>query len=154
MIFVAHKWFSAKTANAVPPNHGLAIAGAKRAPLEIVGQESLGTTIGPFSYVWVDMIEEACSPAGKFPNLSGATAVLVGAEVLVHEMLHQWKVNAATGEHCDQDSYADPSKACLMNPSTPKGQHDDNHLGLHYDKTTTPPGSEYLEIRRAQEPRP
>lgn len=161
MVFVGNKWFSARSSPASPPNHGLAVAASTRAPLWAPPEEpekvSLGTTLDVFSFVWIQTIRDHTSgPKNKYPNLSGADTVLVGAEVLVHEMAHQWNVNpTGTDGHCTQASHLDVGKACLMNSSTPAGQIDDGYVAFHYAAgAATGASSEYLDVRRAPEPRP
>lgn len=161
MIFVGAKWFAGRRSPIVPPNTGLAVAAGTRAALANVGQLSLGTTGGPFSYVWRANIDDATAgPRSRFPLLSGHDPDRTSGEVLVHELAHQWNVNAGYPDHeCTQNSYDSAAFFCQGNGPQNSGQYDDSHIAFHYLKPTptTPPSgadSEYITIRTASEPRP
>ena len=152
MIFAAAKWLAARTSTIVPSNTGLAVAAATRVPLPAPGKNApaplaLGTTVGPYSYVWRESIDEA-------------TSGLTSGEVLVHELAHQWNVNSGYPEReCTHDSYDNAALFCQGNGPENSGQYDDGHVAFHYNKPApaAPPAdadSEYITIRKASEPRP
>jgi hypothetical protein len=159
MIFAAAKWFFLRETILIPPNSGFAVAAATRAPLDPPNQNalSLGTTLGPYSYVWRQSINEATAgPRHQFPLTSGHNPSLMSGEVLVHELAHQWNVNPnyIVGE-CTQNSYADSTRYCQMNSPENSAQYDDTKVKFHYVGTTPMNAdSEYMTIRRADEPKP
>ena len=157
MTFVGGKWLAAKRTAMFPSNTGHAMAAATRDPLVAAGQQSLGSTIGAFSYVWWDSIDEATSgPRSRFPLTSGHNAQLMTGEVLVHELAHQWNVNSGDpGEECNRNSYDNAALFCHGNGPQNSGQYDDNHIAWHYVGTTPATAdSEYMDIRKASEPKP
>lgn len=162
MIFAGAKWLAAKKSSVVPSNTGLAVAAATRAPLPAPAGGgppplSLGTTGGPYSYVWRENIEEATSgPRNRFPLTSGHDPELTSGEVLVHELAHQWKVNSTYPDNeCTHDSYDNPALFCQSNGPQNSGQYDDGHVAFHYIGTSPATAdSEYMTIRKASEPRP
>lgn len=163
MIFAGAKWLAAKTSSVIPPNTGLAVAAATRDPLPPPAGGgpaplSLGTTAGPYSYVWRLNIDEATGgPRHRFPLTAGHNPDLMSGEVLVHELAHQWKVNSGYVDHeCTHNSYDNPSLFCQGNGPQNSGQYDDGHVAFHYVPGATPgtADSEYVTIRTAPEPRP
>ncbi len=154
--YVGGKWFRARDVT-IPDNFGLAIAAATSAPLPNPGEFSLGTTGGPYSYVWRQNIDNATSgPRSKFPLTSGLNATTVSGEVLVHELAHQWNVNSTyLNNECDKNSYADPTKFCQGNGPHNSGQYGDGIVKFHYvGNSPLSADSGYITIRKTGEPRP
>jgi hypothetical protein len=157
MVFVSSKWFAARTSPAHPPNNGLAVAGGTRASLAATNALSLGTTAGPYSYVWNENIDTATSgPHSQYPLLSGHNADKTRGEVLVHELAHQWNVNSGyANNECNRNAYSTPTKFCQGNGPQNSGQYDDDFVQFHYVGTTPATAdSEYMTMRRADDPRP
>jgi hypothetical protein len=160
MSYVGLKWFAARTLVQPPPNFGMVIAAATSAPIAadpVTGpQIPLGTTSGTkISYVWRQTIDEGTRPGSKFlirrldPNI-------VSGEVLVHEVAHQWKVNQNYPDNeCTRNSYADATKFCQGNGPRNSGQYGDGIVKFHYvGNSPATADSEYMDIRKAQEPKP
>ena len=156
-IGVGRKWFAARTSVLIPPNFGLAVAAATRTPLTTANQLSLGTTSGPFSYVWRQNVDDSTSgPKSKFPLMAGLDANIVSGEVLVHELAHQWNVNSTYPDHeCNKKSYADSTQFCQGNGPSNSGQYGDGIVKFHYvGSSPSTADSEYMDIRKTGEPKP
>jgi len=160
MAAVGNKWLAARLGTLPPSNFGLATAAATRAGLA-PGQLSLGTTVGSFSYIWRQNIDDATSgPRSRYPLTSGLNADIVSGETLVHEMAHQWQVNPGYGDgHCNQTAYTNPSAFatmyCEMNSAQNSGQYGDGIIRFHYTGNSPQTAdSEYMDIRKTPEPKP
>jgi hypothetical protein len=159
MIFAGAKWFAARRSTTIPSNTGLAVAAGTREPLPAppggTAPLSLGTTAGVYSYVWRQNIDDGTRRNSGL-LVSGLDPNLVSGEVLVHELAHQWNVNSTYPDNeCDKMSYDNPALYCQNNGPRNSGQYADGHLAWHYVGTTPATAdSEYMTIRKADEPKP
>jgi hypothetical protein len=91
--------------------------------------------------------------------------VSLSGEAFVHELAHQWRVNAGTntGGHCDallgktQQVYNRPAKCTMtsyMYGDPLDSERTDGHVAFHYTRVGEHRDSEYLTIRRRAEPVP
>jgi hypothetical protein len=156
---IANKWFNNSYRDSnnpeiiyAPSNHQHALSGSKTS---IVGD--LGVTVvnngSNSSWVWTERIESRVSNATQRANMK--------AEVYVHELGHQWKVNhddpTFSGGHCDRLMYSSPTLLCTMHGDHPDrfNQFKDGIVAFHYSWTMAGQLiSEYLTIRERVEPLP
>jgi hypothetical protein len=159
MRYVATKWWAAKDSASYPSNAGICIAAEDRVPLppDSSGNPvlSLGTTGTSASYIWRLSIDDATQPNSRF-LVKRLDPEIVAAETVVHELAHQWAVNAtSTGGHCNKTFYNDPTKYCTMNSGQNNPQLGDGVVRFHYVGTSPATAdSEYMDMRRASEPKP
>lgn len=157
--FVAPKWWAAKDSAVYPSNAGICITAEDRDPLppDASGNPvlSLGTTGGIASYIWRASIDSATGPGSKF-LIKRLDPDVVAAETVVHELAHQWQVNASySGGHCNKTFYDDPTLYCTMNSGQNNRQLGDRLVRFHFVGTSPATAdSEYMDIRKAADPKP
>ena len=80
----------------------------------------------------------------------------MSGKVLVHELAHQWNVNAGYLDHeCTQNSYANAALFCQGNSPNNAGQYGDGIVHFHYvGNSPSTADSEYMTIRKTVEPKP
>ncbi len=149
-------------------NHQYLMSGS-RIPDRIAPNGQLGAVLGQtppvfgglsHSWLWYDRI--AAAVTGAQQPVHGQSPMAVAREVIVHELLHQWKVNPAAGAptdgHCAEQRYQHDGHFCLMHQPVydpnHNGEYSDGAVDLHYRKQAATIDSEYLTIRQKAEPIP
>jgi hypothetical protein len=110
------------------------------------------------SMIWTGRIETAVTQANQ--NVFSLSPANVNREVVVHELAHQWRVNAGSPDgHCLEDAYVLNGTFCGMHRSFYIPAHNpelgDGIILFHYSHPQNAAvDSEYMTIRNAAEPVP
>ncbi len=156
---IANKWFENSYRDPLnpqivlaPSNHQHVLSGSRTSNAGDLGVTTVNDGTN-HSWLWTKRIESKVRNQTRRANMK--------AEVYVHELAHQWRVNhddpTFSNGHCYHDMYFSEDLLCTMHQDDPlrEEQFKDGIVGFHY--TVTMPGtttSEYLTIRERTEPLP